>query len=108
MRSAGRTGGRDGGYGAKVARRLGFGVPGGAEKNDDGGKLHPDEQTDDRGEAAVHDAVRYAANVTAEEDIYQPPEQGSDDCAGNHVANAIFLGASGAVDHDERGERKGE
>jgi len=92
-----------GGSGRAGAVGLGFGVPGSAEKNDDGRELHPDEQADDGRESSVEDAVGHTANVGTEEDVGSPPEEGGDDGAGDDVAKAAFLRAGDAVDESEGG-----
>jgi len=45
-------------------------VPGGAQENNHRGKLHPDDQADHRRKAAIHDAVRDAADVDSKHHVH--------------------------------------
>src|SRR5437899_11849388 len=52
-----------------------FGVPGGTKKHDNHGKLHPDHETDDRGQASVHDAIWHASHIETEAHVDEPPKR---------------------------------
>src|SRR6266404_4550106 len=77
-------------------------VPGGAEKNNHRGKLHPDDQADHGGQPAVNNAVRHAANVNSEEHVHQPPQECSNHRAGQYFAHAVFLRPRYAINHRQR------
>src|ERR1700719_3855295 len=94
------------GFGTVGADRSGFGIPGGAEENDDGRQVHPDEKTDDRGQTAVHDAVGHTLDVKSEKNIGEPPQERGDDGARDDVAKTGFLRTRDTVDHDQGRERK--
>src|ERR1700756_360556 len=94
------------GFGTVGADGSGFGIPGGAEENDDGRQVHPDEKTDDRGQTAVHDAVGYTLDVKSEKNIGEPPQERGDDGARDDVAKTGFLRTRDTIDHDQGGEEK--
>ena len=51
-----------------------FGVVGRADEDDDRGQVHPEEQTDGGGEAAIDYVVGHLADVNAEEYVNHPPQ----------------------------------
>ena len=87
-----------------MATRSGeFGVPGGAEEDDERGNLHPDEEADDGGETSVNEAIGDFADVETEDDVGEPPEEGGDGGAGEDVGEALLIGAGDPVDKGKGG-----
>src|SRR5579859_2851368 len=80
----------------------GFRVPGGAQKNDHGGKLHPDNQADDGGQSAIDDAVGHTPNVGPKYNVRNPPEQRRYGSARQHVSQAVLFGACDTINYRER------
>src|SRR5256885_9740692 len=64
----------------------GFGMPGGAEENDHGGELHPNEQTDYGGQPSIDHAVGHFANVKPKTEVGDPPKKSGNDRTGQHIA----------------------
>src|ERR1700740_850986 len=93
-------------FGAAGADGSGFGIPGGAEENNDRGQVHPDEKTDDRGETAVHDVVGDTLDVKSENNVGEPPQKRGNDGARDDVAKTGFLRTRDAVNHSKCGERR--
>src|SRR5579872_7166628 len=86
-----------------------FGVPGGAKENDRGGDLHPDQQTDYRGQSTVDDVVRHAAHVKSKADVGNPPQRGGDERSGQDIAEARFFWTRHAINNRQRygGQKNG-
>ena len=51
-----------------------FGVVGRADEDDHGGQVHPEEQPDGCGEAAIDYIIGHLADVNAEEYVNHPPQ----------------------------------
>src|SRR5438105_3784850 len=85
-----------------------FGIPSRTQKDDDRREVHPDQEANHRGEAAVDNAVRNAPDINSKHNVDKPPEQRGDDSAGDDVAYAGFLRPCDAIDHCESGKRKRE
>src|SRR5882724_1853626 len=85
-----------------------FGIPSRTQKDDDRREVHPDQEANDRGEAAVDNAVRNTPDINSKQNVDKPPEQRGDDSAGHDVAHAGLLRPSDAIDHCESGKRKRE
>ncbi len=81
------------GYGTAGADGSSFGIPGSAEKNDDRGQVHPDQETDDRGKAAVHKAVGNTPDIKSKENVNEPPQERCHNGARDDIAKAGFLRA---------------
>jgi len=90
------------------AGRIAEGVEGGADEDDDGGELHPDDESDGGGEAAVGQRVRDAGDVEAESGVDRPPEHGGQSGAGEDLVPTAQAWAAGTVEcgDDEHGHEQ--
>src|SRR4029077_239598 len=78
------------------------------QEDDDGGKLHPDEEANGSRESAVNQTVVYLADVKTEADISNPPEKGSHHGAGKNRAEAGFLWPGDSIDDGQRDHRQND
>ena len=84
-----------------------FRVPSCSEEHHDRRNLHPDEQTNDRRQAAIYQAVRNPPYIEAEARINHPPEKGGSGGAGENISQAFFFCPRDPIDYRQgkHGER---
>ena len=83
-----------------------FGVVGGADKDHDGGQVHPEEQADGGREASVHHVVGHFAHVHAKEHVNDPPHDRRDYGAGKQSHESPMAGTADAIEEHQGDHRE--